>query len=399
MLRSTYPYRFWVLLVCFVFQRLAASLIWPFMALFILEQTGATLTHVTALLSIQAASSLIGTSIISALMDMIGRRLPMLFSLVAMSLVLVMMSQATELWQWALLIAAYGCLHPIFMVGSNAMVADIVPPEQRTGAYALLRTGANLAIAAGPAIGGIFIAQSRLFGFGIAALMNILLLLPVALFIAETLPGKRKIEEKAKIGTQSILHDTPFLMYMAIYALLEVAAALVFNLLSVYVNQQFNIQEDAYGRILAINALMVVFFQYGVTRITIRWRQFPTLAFGAIFYAAGLIGFGLATTPTMFALGMVIMTIGELIVSPTSTALVANMAPPSMRARYMGIYALSFTFGTGVGPLLGGMLSDAFAPNAIWFAGSLAAFIAAPGFLLLGRTWRQRAPEENVFSV
>lgn len=394
MLRSHYPARFWVLLVCFVFQRLAASLIWPFMALFILEQTGATLTQVTALLSIQAAASLIGTSLISTLMDIIGRRLPMLFGLAAMSIVLVLMSQAAELWQWALLIALYGSLHPIFMVGSNAMVADIVPPDQRTGAYALLRTGANLAIATGPAVGGFFIAQSRLFGFGMASLLNIFLLLPVALFIVETLPGKRKTEEKARIGAQSILRDTPFLMYMAIFALLEVAAALVFNLLSVYVNQEFGIQEDGYGRILAINALMVVLFQYSVTRITIRWRQFPTLALGAVFYAAGLIGFGLANTPNTFALSMVIMTIGELIVAPTSTALVANMAPPAMRARYMGIYALAFTFGTGVGPLLGGMLGDALAPNAIWFAGSFVAFIAAPGFLLLGRNWHPRVLTE-----
>jgi predicted MFS family arabinose efflux permease len=383
-----------VLLICFVFQRLAASLIWPFMALFILEQTGAALSSVTVLLSIQAVSSLVGTSLISALMDVIGRRRPMLLGLAAMSIVLLLMSQAHELWQWALLIAAYGTLHPVFMVGSNAMVADIVPPEQRTGAYALLRTGANVAIATGPVVGGIFIAQSHLFGFSMAAFLNVALLLPVALFMVETLPGKRKIEEKAKTGFATLLRDKPFLMYMAIYALLEVAAALVFNLLAVYVNQQFNIQEDGYGRILAMNALMVVLFQYPVTRITIRWQPFPTLALGATFYAIGLVCFGLSSTPNTFALSMVVMTIGELIVAPTSTALVANMAPPAMRARYMGIYALAFTFGTGIGPLFGGILSDAFAPNAIWFAGALVALISAPGFLLLGRFWQQR--EQNI---
>ncbi len=391
---SSYPTRFWVLLICSVFQQLAASLIWPFMALFILEQTSAALSAVTVLLSIQAVSSLVGTSLISALMDVIGRRRPMLVGLAAMSIVLLLMSQAHELWQWAILIAAYGTLHPVFRVGSNAMVADIVPPEQRTGAYALLRTGANVAIATGPAVGGIFIAQSHLFGFTLAAFLNVALLLPVAIFIVETLPGKRKTDEKAKIGTQSLWRDKPFLMYIAIFALLEVAAALVFNLLAVYVNQQFNIQEDGYGRILAINALMVVLFQYAVTRITIRWQQFPTIALGAVFYALGLVGFGLSTTPTMFSVSMIVMTIGELIVAPTSTALVANMAPPAMRARYMGLYALAFTFGTGVGPLFGGILSEAFAPNAIWFAGALVALISAPGFLLLGLSWQPKVHDE-----
>ena len=52
------------------------------------------------------------------------------------------------------------------------------------------------------------------------------------------------------------------------------------------------------------------------------------------------------------------MTVGELMVSPTSNALVANMAPPDKRARYMGIYSLTYTFGTGIGPVMGGVLSD-----------------------------------------
>jgi MFS family permease len=79
------------------------------------------------------------------------------------------------------------------------------------------------------------------------------------------------------------------------------------------------------------------------------------------------------------------MTIGELMISPTSNALVANMAPPDKRARYMGIYSLTYTFGTGIGPVAGGVLSDSFGPSAIWFGGAFAALAAAVGFYMMLR--------------
>jgi len=79
-------------------------------------------------------------------------------------------------------------------------------------------------------------------------------------------------------------------------------------------------------------------------------------------------------------LAMVVMTVGELMVSPTSNALVANMAPPDKRARYMGIYSLTYTFGTGVGPVAGGVLSDSFGPASIWYGGAFTALLAAVGF-------------------
>jgi MFS family permease len=84
-----------------------------------------------------------------------------------------------------------------------------------------------------------------------------------------------------------------------------------------------------------------------------------------------------------FLAGMVIMTLGELLLVPTATALVANIAPPDMRARYMGSFSLSFRIGAGIGPVVGGLLSDSIAPAATWYGGMVACLLAAVGFWLL----------------
>lgn len=65
---------------------------------------------------------------------------------------------------------------------------------------------------------------------------------------------------------------------------------------------------------------------------------------------------------------MVIMTTGELLLVRTSSTYVANLAPADKRGRYMSIYGLTWGVSSGVGPLVGGMLSDNIGPKAPWQA-------------------------------
>jgi len=78
---------------------------------------------------------------------------------------------------------------------------------------------------------------------------------------------------------------------------------------------------------------------------------------------------------------MVIMTIGELVIVPTSSTYVANLAPTAKRGRYMSIYGLSWGAATGIGSLLGGFLNDFFGPQAIWYGAGLIGTTATILFL------------------
>jgi MFS family permease len=153
--------------------------------------------------------------------------------------------------------------------------------------------------------------------------------------------------------------------------------------MSVYLKDQFAMPENQYGLLLTINSGMVVALQYSVTQVSKRFPALPAIAVGSVFYAVGLSIYGMSAALPAFAFGMVVMTLGELVVAPTSSSLVAEMAPPMQRARYMGLLSLTYSFGTGVGPVLGGLASEAFAPSAIWYGGGLVALAAAAGFALL----------------
>jgi MFS family permease len=65
----------------------------------------------------------------------------------------------------------------------------------------------------------------------------------------------------------------------------------------------------------------------------------------------------------------VIITIGEMIVVPTSQALAANFAPEEMRGRYMAVFGLSWALPATIGPGAAGYIIDNFNPNLLWYLG------------------------------
>jgi MFS family permease len=85
------------------------------------------------------------------------------------------------------------------------------------------------------------------------------------------------------------------------------------------------------------------------------------------------------------------MTIGELIIVPTSSTYVANLAPVDMRGRYMSFYALTWGVAAGIGPIFGGFLNDIIGPKAIWLGGAVVGSLGVIFFLKLAR----RSPQSQ----
>ena len=378
------------------------SLVWPFLVIFIREQLDVPLSAITPLFTIQSIAGIVATTAISPLMDRTGRKLPMIGGLFLSGVVLLAMSQAHALWHWAILLGAYGMVNQVFRVGAYAMVADMIPPEDRARVYALLRMGDNAGIAIGPTMGGFLVSVAYVLSYSIAAASQFLLAILVWIMIRETLqpddtPQNSSLMTVKLGGYGTLLRDRPFMRTWGLYILAQIANTLVFVLLGVYVKENYGISENRFGFIVGANAVMVVCFQYAVTQITVRRQQLPVLAVGASFYAFGMLTFAASRSFPAFLLGMVIFTIGELVLVPTATALVANLAPSDMRARYIGMFTLSFRVAAGIGPVYGGLLADHIAPVATWYGGFAASLLSALGFVWMYQH-RKHAPVPKTMS-
>jgi DHA1 family multidrug resistance protein B-like MFS transporter len=183
----------------------------------------------------------------------------------------------------------------------------------------------------------------------------------------------------------AVRKDTVFAAFCLISVLLSLVTAQMSSVYSVYSEKVVGVQVYEVGYLFAINGLMVVLIQFPVARWVSRFRMTNAIAIGAFLYAIGYFMVAFTSDFLTLAFCMVVISLGEIVVSPASSNLVANMSPENMRGRYMGVYGLFSQFGWSMGPLAGGLLMDAFVgePTILWGGVASFAVFAAIGYLIL----------------
>lgn len=384
---AEYPFQFWVLFCGRFIGSAGGSLVWPFLTIYFRQRLNIPLTTVGFLFAASSGMGLVSQFIWGPVVDRFGRKTALLVSLAMEVVVMVGFGLLDSLEAFAILFALSGLTEPALDIASHAMVADIMEPERRPRAYALLRVIQNLGVALGPAVGGFLATRSYLLSFMAAATLVAVVLFLFLLFVKETKPpetvaGQERME--AIGGYRKIVRDYPFLSFCGAYTLMTMAYAQFIIFLPVYVKELYAIPESRYGLIVTANAVMVVLFQYSITRVAERYRAAPVLAAGGLFTAIGAGSVALGNSFPMFLMSMVILTIGEMIFVPTSTAFVADIAPVTMRGRYMGVFGITWRIAFGVGPVLGGYVSDNLAPLYIWYEAFILGLLSTVAFQLIG---------------
>lgn len=385
-LRGYYPRQFWLLFSGNLVSTIGMSMIWPFMIIYVSEKLELPLTAVASLLTINSVMALAASFAAGWMADRIGRRGVMIAGMALHATVYLFFTRAESIGFFAVLMAVSGFVSPIYRVGVDAMVADLIPQEKRVDAYALLRMGNNVGVAIGPSIGGFLATQSYNIIFACAAIGLYLYSLLTILFVKETKPadciGTAQPQERFG-GYGKVLKDRIFMAICTGFTINTIGASLIFVLLAVYAKEQFGVPESQFGFIMATNAAMVILFQVFVTRVSKRFPTYRVMTLGAVFYTLGIGSVALGSGFIGFMASIIIMTCGELLLVPTTTTQVANLAPPEMRGRYMSIYGLSWGIASGIGPVFGGFLSDTFAPVSIWYGGALISLASVAVFALL----------------
>jgi MFS family permease len=402
-LKNEYPRQFWLLFWGFLISTIGASMIWPFLMIYVSERLELPLTTIASLMTLNAAMGLAFSFVGGSLIDQVGRKWIMVISLAINGAGYLLLSYANTLAAFAFLMALSGAFNPLYRIGADAMMADLIPEEKRIDAYSLLRMGHNVGVALGPAIGGFIATRSYTTAFFLAAAGMLTYSLLVAFFARETLfrPDVGEAKGRGKLdGYGQVLRDKPFILFSSTFVLTQICAALIWVLLAVYAKQNFQIPESQYGLIPTTNAIMVVVFQMLVTRVSKRYPPFYMLATGSLLYALAVGSVALGQSFWAFLTSMVILTIGELILIPTATTLTANLSPKEMRGRYMSIYSLTWGIAAGIGPVFGGFLNDSISPKAPWYGGMLVGILATSIFALLGlhyaNTLSAKITQENM---
>lgn len=287
--------------------------------------------------------------------DRLGRRNTIILSMFSSAATMLILSQAPTLPLIILLVGLAGMTTELYRPAASALIADLVPPEQRVKAYALSRFCINLGFAAGPAVAGLLASRSFLFIFVGDALTSIIFGLLAFFALPAGIPSYIKQKHTQSEFLQVLQNDHRFLLFL----LASMGIAFVyFQNLSTFALQIhiLGLSNTVYGTLISFNGLLIVFLELPISMITQKLPMRPVIASGLLLIGLGFGLIAFAPTFPLLLLTVSIWTLGEMIHSPVSAAYVANLAPPHLRGRYQGIWGMTWSSGLILGPLLGTLI-------------------------------------------
>lgn len=390
-----YPSKFWILVVAMFVDRIGGTLIFPFFALYITQKFDVGMTQAGILIGVFSFSGMIGNVLGGALTDRFGRRIMVLFGLVFSAVSSVTMGLVDELYVFYILAVIVGLLSDIAGPAWQAMIADILPEEQRADGFGVMRVVGNMAWIVGPTIGGLMAARSYLLLFIMDAITSLITAAIIYRKIPETMP--ETVEAKTSgslvdtlIGYRKVFADRLYVGYILVSMLMLVVYIQLYNTLSVYLRDVHGVSPQGYGFLLTMSAVTVILFQFWVTRRVKRYAPMLMMALGSAFYMVGYSMFGFVTAYVLFVAAVVLITVGEMIVMPVGQALAANFAPEDMRGRYLALFSLAWSLPATFGPTLAGFVLDNYNPDWVWYSAGIICFLSVLGFLSLHLATRER---------
>jgi MFS family permease len=399
-----FPPLFWIVVGVRFVDGIGGTLLFPFFALYITQKFGVGMTEAGILLGMSSLAGLVGSMIGGAVTDKFGRKQIILFGLVFSALSTLTIGFVTEISVMYPLSIFIGLLGNIAHPAHEAMIADILPENKRQEGFGILRVVGNLAWIIGPTIGG-FVANINFFYLFVTdAVISCIVAAIIFRAIPETKPEPRAHEQSESFlqtmaGYRHVLRDTAFMAFMVAGILMLTVYQQMYGTLSVYLRDVHAIAPSGYGFLMTASAITVVIFQFWVSRMMRKRPPFLTMALGTLFYMVGFTLFGVFTTYILFVVNIIIITIGEMLVVPTSQALVAGFAPEDKRGRYMAIFGLSWAIPSTIGPGAAGYIIDNFNPNLLWYIGGILCAVSAFGYyalhLRLGGQLRFAPPPEE----
>ncbi|GGX19195.1 MDR family MFS transporter [Streptomyces chartreusis] len=378
------PREFWWLWTSTLVNRLGAFVA-TFMALYLTLDRGYSASYAGLVASLHGLGGVVSSIGAGVMTDRLGRRPTLL------------VAQAST----AVSVAVLGFVHhPVaiaavaFVVGAasnasrpavQAMMADIVRPEDRVRAFSLNYWAINLGFAVSSMAAGFIAEVSYLAGFLIEAGMTAVCAVVIFVKLPESRPEKSdtgKGEEEVGLGT--VLRDGRFMAVVG----LSFLVALVFQQGSVglpIAMGDAGFSPADYGLAIAINGILIVALQIPVTRFIERRDAGRILIVSSLLagYGFGLTAF--AGSVGVFALTVCVWTLGEMLNAPTQTGLVVRLSPAHGRGRYQGMYTLSWSVAALIAPLMSGFVIDHLGAEWLWGLCAVVGTAAAIGYGALTR--------------
>lgn len=319
-------------------------------------------TLITLSMILQAPCVLIG----GKLADTIGRKIVIcaFFGLSATTyLICAFMPENTYL-AYTLILAA--CFSSFSGSAYDAMVTDITDVNNRQAAFSLLYMGINIGASIAPVLGGFLFERHLKILFLGDAITTIAAIILILLFVKEKETihiMAHQSEEQNKAVKESVFHvlrETPILVtfsfILCIYSFVyqQYSFAIPLGTDAVFGSKGAGI----YGLLCSINGLSVIFLTPFLVHITKRMRIKNILTVGGLCYTGCFLVMAVSNHIFGYIIGIVLLTIGEILSAVNAPAFIANISRASHLGRINSVTSLIRETGSCISPVIIGKILD-----------------------------------------
>lgn len=387
---GTLPREVWYLCLATLVNR-AGTMVLPFLTLYLTVDRKLSAGIAGFALTIYGIAAIIIAPIAGRLSDRFGSLLVLKISLILSGLILFIFPFVTSLYGIFTITAVWALANESFRPPSMALVGQLAGPAQRKMAFALSRLAVNLGMSIGPVIGGFLAMKSFRSLFYVDGTTSILAgaliaLMPWRIHDTTSESETEPTDQSKTIETSytGVLQDRRFLYFLIAMLPIEMVFFQSLAAMPLFVVRDLHISEAGFGMLLAINTIIIILTEVPLNTAMAHWSHRATIALGALLVGAGFGGLIFTRGALGIAVTVVIWTIGEMILLPSSSAYVSDIAPAARTGAYMGLYTMGFSVAFAIGPWLGVQVLEGLGPTAVW----LGTF--ACGLMTAVMIWRQR---------
>ncbi|GLF99729.1 MDR family MFS transporter [Streptomyces yaizuensis] len=383
---SGLPREFWWLWTSTLVNRLG-GFVATFLVLYLTADQGHSAAYAGLVVSLYGLGGVVASLGGGVMADRLGRRPTLLIAQTSTAFSVAVLGFVHHPVAIAAVAFVVGMATNASRPAVQAMLADIVPPEDRVRAFSLNYWAINLGFAISAVAAGFIAEYSYLAGFLGEALMTLICAIFVYVKVPESRP-ERELSASGVVepepGLLTVLRDGRFMGVVGLSFLI----ALIF--MQGHVGLPLAMGDDGlstsdFGLVMALNGVLVVVLQIPVTRF-IEHRDPRRLLIVSSLLAG--YGFGLsafAGSVAFYAVTVAVWTLAEIVNAPTQTGLVVRLSPVHGRGRYQGVYSLSWSVATLVAPLGAGFMIDAWGQAWLWALCAVLGTVAGAGYWALMR--------------
>ncbi len=362
----------WLALITLINR--AGTMVIPFLSLYLTESLNFTFEDVGWIMSAFGLGSVCGSWLGGRLTDKIGYYKVMLYSLLATGLLFIGLQFLNTFVSFCIGIFLVMLVADTFRPAMFVALSAYSKPENKTRSVTLIRLAINLGFSAGPAIGGIIIttmSYGALFWIdGITCIIASIVLINVLNPKKSTPLDDIKVE-----NPKSAYGDFSFIIFLVAMMLFGIVFLQYFSTMPLYYREAHTLSEFQIGLLLGLNGLIIFVLEMPLIKWleNSRFTKTGLMLFGAILTGLSFIVLNLTTWTGVLVIGILLMTIGEMIAFPFSNAFAMERAKKGNQGEYMALYSIAFSFAHIFGHNAGMQMVNRIGFDNTWYAISVLA--------------------------